>query len=184
MKIFVRLEDPIHTKAFHTTRQIAQISHMRNSLPLGSILPSVCMHHVVPQNVHRLPIALRYTLQLVLLLDGVRVAASLGCVDELFSQALGNALDVAEGGLASTNGEEGNGLVDAAQRRHIDGLTTDGTCGTNTGGVFAGSAVDDGVDGDLDGVLVCHDVDLVLLAISNGSECTVLCFLRLRGSAW
>jgi hypothetical protein len=109
---------------------------------------------------NNLPIGLCDTLQLVLLLDGVRVAASLGSVDELFSKALGNALDVSEGGLAGTDGEERNSLVDATQRRHIDGLTTDGTGGSNTGAVFAGSAVDDGVNGDLDGVLVGHDVDL------------------------
>jgi hypothetical protein len=112
----------------------------------------------------RLSVGLRYTLQLVLLLDRVRVAASLGSVDELFSQALGNGLDVAESGLTGTDGEEGDGLVDTAERRDIDGLATDGTGGTDTGGVFAGSAVDDGINDNLDGVLVGHDVDLQLLA--------------------
>ena len=111
-----------------------------------------------------LSVGLGDTLQLVLLLDGVRVAASLGSVDELFSQTLGNALDVSEGGLAGTDGEERDGLVDAAQRRHIDGLTTDGTSGSDTGAIFAGSAVDDSVNGDLDGVLVGHDVDLELVS--------------------
>jgi len=107
-----------------------------------------------------LPIALGNTFQFVLLLDGIRVAASLGSVDQLFSQALSNALDVAERGLAGTNGEESNSLVDAAQRRHIDGLATDGTGRTNTGAVFTGTAVDDGINSNLDGVLVGHDVDL------------------------
>jgi hypothetical protein len=50
-----------------------------------------CHHRIAP-----LPIALCYTLQLVLLLDGVRVAASLGSVDELLSKALCNRLDVSE----------------------------------------------------------------------------------------
>lgn len=118
------------------------------------------MHHKFPNPRTRLPIALCHTLQLVLLLDGVRVAASLGGVDKLLSQALSNALDVAERGLAGTDGEESDGLVYAAEGRHIDGLTTDGTGGTNTGGVFAGSAVNDSVNGNLDGVLVGHDVDL------------------------
>ena len=108
---------------------------------------------------NRLSVRLGDTLQLVLLLDGIRVAATLGGVDQLFSQALSNALDVAESGLTGTNGEKGDSLVDTAQRRHIDGLTTDSTSGTDTGGVFARTAVDDGVDGDLDGVLVRHDVD-------------------------
>jgi len=108
----------------------------------------------------RLSVALGHTLQLVLLLDGVAVAAALGRVDQLLGQALGNALDVAEGGLARTDGEEGDGLVDAAQGRDIDGLAAHGTRAADTGAVFAGTAVDDGVDGDLDGVLVGHDVDL------------------------
>jgi hypothetical protein len=113
----------------------------------------------------RLSVGLGDTLELVLLLDGVRVGRSLGSVDQLLSKALGNGLDVAESGLTGTDGQEGNGLVDTAEGRDIDGLATDGTGGTDTGGVFAGTAVDDGVDGDLNGVLVGHDVDLVVLAV-------------------
>lgn len=113
-----------------------------------------------------LSVGLCYTLQLVLLLDGVGVAASLGSVDELFSQALSDRLDVAERCLTGTDGEESDGLVDTAEGRDIDGLATDGTSGTDTGGVFTGTAVDDGIDGDLDGVLVGHDVDLKIVNIA------------------
>lgn len=80
------------------------------------------------KNHNPLPIGLGNTLQLVLLLDSIRVAASLGSVDQLFSQALSNRLDVSEGGFTGTDGKESDGLVDAAEGRHIDGLTTDGTC--------------------------------------------------------
>jgi hypothetical protein len=130
-----------------------------------------------------LSVGLCDTLQLVLLLDRVRVAASLGSVDELFSQALGNRLDVAEGGLTGTNGEQGNSLVDAAEGRDIDGLATDGTGGTDTGGVFAGTAVDDGIDGDLDGVLVGHDVDLNL-SIVVLENCQSFCAAASGIQAW
>lgn len=75
----------------------------------------------------RLSVGLGNTLQLILLLDGVRVAGSLGSVDELLGQAFGDGLDVAEGGLTGTDGDQRDGLVDAAERRDIDGLTTDGT---------------------------------------------------------
>ena len=51
-------------------------------------------------------------------------------------------------------------MVDAAERGHVDGLAADGACGADSCGVFAGAAVDDGVDGDLEGVLVCGDVYL------------------------
>jgi len=47
---------------------------------------------------------------------------------------LSNALDGAEAGLAGTNSQEGDGLVDTAERRDINGLATDSTGGTNTGG--------------------------------------------------
>lgn len=107
-----------------------------------------------------LSVALCDTLKLVLLLDGVRVAATLCGVDELFGKALCNALDVAEGSLASTDGQERDGLVDAAQRRHVDGLTSHGSGRTDSGRVFARTAVDNGVDGDLQRVLIGRDVDL------------------------
>jgi hypothetical protein len=127
-------------------------------------------HHAHPYKERTpLSVGLGDTLELILLLDGVRVAASLGSVDQLLSKALGNALDVAERGLTGTDGEEGDTLVDTAEGRNIDGLATDGTGGTDTGGVFTGTAVDDGIDGDLDGVLVGHDVDLRLSAISLGA---------------
>lgn len=109
-----------------------------------------------------LSVGLCDTLQLILLLDGVGVAASLCSVDQLLGQALGDRLDVTECGFTGTNGQESNGLVDAAERGDIDGLSSDGTSRSNSGGIFARSAVDDGIDGDLDWVLVGHDVDLFL----------------------
>ena len=169
MEMLIRLKDPMHAKAF-LTDQANRPDQPLEELPAARFGPVIRMQApctIVPHHAQHLPIALRHTLQLVLLLDGVRVAASLGSVDELFSQALGNALDVAERSLAGTDGEERDGLVDAAERGHIDGLATDGTCGADTGGVFAGSAVDDGVNGNLDRVLVRHDVDLIWSAKSN-----------------
>jgi hypothetical protein len=116
-----------------------------------------------------LPVGLGNTLQLILLLDGVGVAASLGSVDKLLSKALSNRLDVAERGLTGTGCQEGDGLVDTAERGNIDGLSADGTGGTDTGGVFAGTAVDDGVNGNLDRVLVGHEVD-DLESVGNNAD--------------
>lgn len=76
------------------------------------------------------------------------------------SKALGDGLDVTERSLTSTNGEQSNGLVDTAQRGDIDSLATDGTLGTDTGGVLTGTAVDNGVTENLERVLVGHDGDL------------------------
>lgn len=122
----------------------------------------------------RLPIALGDTFQLVLLLDGVGVGAALGGVDEFFSETLGNGLDVSERGLTGTDGDQGNGLVDTSERGDIDGLATDGTGGTNSGAVFTGTAVGNGVDGNLERVLVGHDVNLkkkgTIVSISNSTH--------------
>jgi hypothetical protein len=83
--------------------------------------------------VNFLSVGLGHTLQLILLLDCIAVAASLSGVDELFSEALGNALDVSEGGFTGTDRKEGNSLVDSAKGRDIDCLTTDSTSGANAG---------------------------------------------------
>ena len=130
-------------------------------------------HKSKPHTMHKkhnhLPIALGDTLQLILLLDGVRVAASLCSIDQFFSQALSDRLDVSEGGFTGTNCEESDGLVDTAERGDIDGLTTDSTSRSDTGGIFARSTVNDGVNCDLDRVLVGHDVNLEIISayISN-----------------
>lgn len=136
---------------------------------------------------HRLSVALGHTLQLVLLLDSVRVAAALGGVDQLLSKALGNRLDVAESSLTGAGGEESDGLVDSSEGRNIDRLATDGTGRANSGRVFTGTTVDNGVNGNLDGVLIGHEVDLenfdmlALSAILPISQSRYISVCGLRG---
>jgi len=77
----------------------------------------------------------------------------------LVSWGVRTRLDVPERRLTSTNGQESDGLIDPPKRRHIDSLTPDGTSRTDTGGVLTGTAVNDSVNGNLDGVLVGGDVD-------------------------
>jgi len=48
-----------------------------------------------------------------------------------------------------TDGQEGNRLIDSAQRRHINGLTTDGTLRADTGRVFTRTGVNDSIDENL-----------------------------------
>jgi len=50
------------------------------------------------------------TLEFVLLLDGVAVRAALGGVDQLVGQALGDGLDVTEGGLTGSSAQQPDGL--------------------------------------------------------------------------
>lgn len=83
-------------------------------------------------------------------------------------------LDVAESSLASTNGQESNGLVDPPEGRDIDGLPPDGTGGADSGGVFAGTAVEDSVDSNLDGVLVGDEVDDLESVLNNAGGLDLL----------
>jgi len=99
-----------------------------------------------------LTVSLSDALDLVLLLNRVRVGGFLGAVGDLISEALRNGLDAAEGSEAGTSGDEPDGVVDAADGGDIDGLTTDGTGGADLTGVLTGATVLVGVDEDLDGV--------------------------------
>lgn len=106
-----------------------------------------------------LTVGLGNTLDLVLLLDSIGVGGSTGGVDELLGEALGHGLEVAEGSLTGTGGEEVEGVVDPTEGGHVDSLTTDDTGATDAGGILTGTGVDDGINDDLDGVLVGEEVD-------------------------
>ena len=62
----------------------------------------------------RLSVGLGHALQLVLLLDGVAVGASLGRVDQFVREALRDGLDVAEGGLPRPGAEQPDGLKEGS----------------------------------------------------------------------
>ena len=57
-----------------------------------------------------------------------RVGGALGSVDELVGQALGDGLDVAEGGLPGARGQQVDGLVHPPQRRDVHSLPPDHSC--------------------------------------------------------
>eukprot|EP00954_Amorphochlora_amoebiformis_P030026 1394014-Amorphochlora_amoeboformis.AAC.1 len=97
-------------------------------------------------------------LDLVLFLDGKAVDLVLRGIHDLIGEALGDGLERAEGGGTGAHGHVMDGNVGAAKGGYIHGLTTRDTSGTNSGGVFAGSGVHNGVDVDYDGVFLGHDV--------------------------
>lgn len=84
---------------------------------------------------------------------------TLGGVDELVSEGLGHALVGSEGGLSGTFAEQVDSLVDSSERRNIDSLSSDGTSGSNTGGILSGTGLDDSLEDDLKRVLVGEQVD-------------------------
>ena len=66
-----------------------------------------------------------------------------------------------------TSGQESESEAHTAEGGHIHSLTTDNTSSTNTGGVFAGSGVGNGLHQNLDGVLLGHQVDDVESLLHN-----------------
>jgi len=106
-----------------------------------------------------LSVCLGNALNLILLLDGIRVLVVVGCIDQLIRQAFRDGLDVAESGVASASGEQVDSLVDTAERGHIDGLTADDTARANARAVLAGARLSNGVSDDLQRVGTSHEVD-------------------------
>lgn len=110
-EVFIRLENPCHAEDARS----CLVLQNQIKKPREKLLPDTMQLHHTRKIRTPLSVGLGDTLQLVLLLDCVRVAASLGSVDQLLSKALGNALDVAERGFAGTDGKESDGLVDTAE---------------------------------------------------------------------
>merc|ERR1719228_2512931 len=106
-------------------------------------------------------------LQLILLLDGVAVGASLGCVNELITETLSDRLDIPEGSLTSSSAKKPDGLVDPPQRRNIHSLTTDSSSTTDSSGIFPGPRVDDGVHNDLKRILSSKQVNYFEAVLHN-----------------
>lgn len=107
-------------------------------------------------------VTLGNSLDLILLLDGVRVgtgADTLGGGDDLIGEALRKSLVSSERGLSGTLADQEDSLVDSSERRDIDGLSADGTAGTDSGGVLTSTTLDDGLKEDLERVGAGKQVD-------------------------
>lgn len=112
-----------------------------------------------------LTITLGDALDLVLLFDRVRVGGAARGVDEFLGQAFGHGLEVAERRFPGAGRQQVQRVVDAPERAHVDRLSSDDAGATDTGRVLARSTIDDGVDDDLDRVLIrqqMNDLERVL----------------------
>eukprot|EP01083_Nonionella_stella_P247753 858638_1 len=114
-----------------------------------------------------LTVRLGHTLDLILLLDGVRVTGSSCGIDQLLGQALSHCLQVPEASLPGTSGQKVKGVVHPAEGEHVNSLTTDDTSTSNTGGILTGSTVDDGINNNLHRVLVSEQVDDLKGVLNN-----------------
>lgn len=135
---------------------------------------------MIMKYIYNLTVALSDTLKLVLLLDSVRVRRALASVDELFGKTLRDGLDVTEAGLAGTSGDQSNSLVDTTEGRDIDSLTTDLAGRTDTGRVLTGAGVDDGINNDLDRVLLSQEVDDLESVLDNANSLQLLTVVAAR----
>jgi hypothetical protein len=104
--------------------------------------------------VQNLSVGLGNTLNLVLLLNSIRVLVLVGAVHDLISEALGDGLKVAERGVTSTLSHEVDSDVDTAEGRDITSLATDDTTVTDAGRVLTGTTLGDGISEDLERVLL------------------------------
>lgn len=61
--------------------------------------------------------------------------------------------------MAYASGEQVDGKVYTAERRHVHSLPPHSTSGTDTSRIFTGTSVDDGIDEDLKRVLIGQEVN-------------------------
>jgi hypothetical protein len=117
-----------------------------------------------------LTVGLGNTLNLILLLDGIRVGRSLGGIDQLIGQALCDGLDVTERGFTCSSGQEPDSLVHTAKWGHINRLATNNTSASNTGSILTWSSIDNGINKNLDWVLISEQVDDLEAVLDNADS--------------
>ena len=110
-------------------------------------------------NRQSLPVSLSVSLDFFLLLDRVAVGVVLGSLHNFVGKHFGDVLEVLEGAISGVLGDVVNRLVDSSEGRDIDGLSLDTSASSDSGGVFSGTAVADGVDDNLDGVFAGLELD-------------------------
>ena len=90
-------------------------------------------------------------------------------IDDFVGQALSNGLVGLDGTVSGSVGDQVDGLVDSSEGRNVDGLLSDDTSSSDTGGVFSGTSLQDGVDKDFEGVLAGKEVN-DLESVSHDSD--------------
>lgn len=84
---------------------------------------------------------------------------SLGGSDDLISQSFRHGFVGSEGALSGSLADQVDSLVDSSEWGDINSLSSDGTTGTNSCGVFSGSTLNEGLEHDLKWVLTGEEVD-------------------------
>lgn len=88
-------------------------------------------------------------LDLLLLFKGIwRLDVSFLDVDDLIGKDFSNALLTSESVLSGSLGDKVDGSIDSSEGRNIDSLLSDDTTGSNSGGIFSGTSLNDGSNKD------------------------------------
>jgi len=82
-----------------------------------------------------------------------------------------------EGGLSGSLAKQVDSLVDSSERRNVDSLSSDGTTGSDTGGVLSGTGLNDGLKDDVEGVLISEQVDNLKSLLENADSLLLLTVL-------
>jgi hypothetical protein len=72
----------------------------------------------------------------------IPVGGTLGSIDQLVSQALSDSLNIPEGRLSGTSGEQVDGLVNPSQGGNIHSLPSDNSSRSDTCGIFTGTTAE------------------------------------------
>jgi hypothetical protein len=106
-------------------------------------------------------VTLGNSLDLILLLDGIRVGLTdtLGGGNDLVGQAFSNGLVGSESTFSGTLAHKVDSLVDSSHWGDINSLSSDGTTGTNSSGVLSGSSLDDSFEQNGEWVLSGGEVN-------------------------
>jgi len=103
----------------------------------------------------RSSVTLGNSLDFVLLLDsvGVGLTNTLRGGDDLISEDFAHALVRSEASFSRALADKVDSLVHSSKRRDIDGLSSNGTSGTDSCGIFSGSSLNDSLEKNLKWVL-------------------------------
>lgn len=80
-------------------------------------------------------------------------------VDDFVGEDFSNALLTSEGVLSGSLGDKVNSSIDSSEGGDVDSLLSDNTTGTNSGGIFSGTSLNEGSNKDLKWVSSSKEMD-------------------------
>lgn len=128
---------PESSQALRAAAVQLQTPHKRDTGPqTPPDQPRNAQQHRLLPHFPFLTVRLCDTLDLVLLLNSIRVGRSLSCINKFISQTLCNCLDRSKRRLSRTRAQQVQSNIDTSHRRHINRLSTHSSSRSDTRGIF------------------------------------------------